>query len=363
MASNKNIYLLTGDPLLKESFIEDLIKKHIPEEAREFNVDTLKGEDITPTSLLQRANTLPLLSPRRLILIKEIEKLKKEEQEKFVKILNQIPPSTILVFSVTNTQEISSEFLRKLKNLAVVRHFAFSHKKEDALRERGEWIKKELEGNGVKITPDALEFLARIPMELHQLRTEIEKLSAFSQGREITLEDVQALVTSTEDVKVYEFTNAFFEGKSMEAFRLLELLLERGDLWTPLVVLQALANQTRLLLQVKILQEAGIPLYKEIRNRGRTESILLNPEEIPSSLRQLLLAGDDNIFQYLQSRQWLGEKLQAQAKKLSKSLLYVILRLLHRLDIEIKSGAPPRERLEWFILWMAGVSPIGERFN
>jgi len=357
MADSKNIYFLTGEDILKEEFIEDLINKHIAKEAREFNVDVLSGGEITASSLLQRANTLPLFSQQRVIIVKEIEKLKKSEQERLAGMLEQIPSSTIFILSATNKEEMSKEFLKRIKKIAVEKDFAFSRRRSDALQERKQWIEKECQKRGGRISPTALEALAEVPMELRQLRNEIEKLCTFAQGRTITLEDVQGIVTNIEDVKAYELTNAVFEGKVVEAMRLLELLMETGDLGTPLFILGAFASQVRLLLQVKILQEEGIPLNRGMRKVGRP----LTQEEILPSIRQLLLEGEDNILQYLQKRPWVGETLEAQARRFSKRSLYVILRLLHRLDQEIKQGADPRQRLEWFIIRVAGVSSPAEK--
>lgn len=361
MASAKNIYLLIGEDILKEEFIEDLISKHIPEEAREFNVDFLSGEEITVLNLIQRANTLPLFSPHRVIIVKGIEKLKRQEQEKLADMLEQIPSSTILVLSATSIKEMSGEFLKKIKGFTEERSFLFPDGKSRALQQRKLWIQQELRKKGGSIEPDALDVLAEAPMELRQLRGEIDKLYTYAQGRTIKLEDVRTVMTATQDVKVYEFTDAVFGGRGVEAMSLLNHLLETGDLWTPLIIVHNLASQARLLLQVKILQDRGIPLLKENRKEGRVKNVLINQEELPSTIKKLLLEGDDNLIQYLQKRYWLGEKLQTQARMLSKSSIYTIIRLLHTLDIEIKQGADPRGRLEWFILKVAGVTSSGGR--
>lgn len=360
MADDKNIYLLTGEDVLKEEFIEDLIGKYIPEETREFNVEILNGEEMDSASLLQRLHSLPLFSHYRVLIVREMEKLKKTEQEKLAKAWRQIPTSTILIISVTNKEGISKGLLERMKDSLIERDFSFSRKRSVALEEKKQWIEQEVRKRGARINPDALETLAQAPMELRQLRNEIEKLCAFVQGGTISLEDVREVMTNVEEVRVYELTNAVFQGKGVEAMRLLDLLLEMGDIWTPLLIIQTFASHVRLLFQAKILQENGIPLLKE-RRKGKVELTSPEPEEIPPQIREVLLEGEENIVQYLQRRPWMGESLSAQARRFSKRALLVILRLLHRLDQEIKQGADPRERLEWFIFRLSKLSPTGEK--
>lgn len=350
MADSKNIYLLTGEELLKERFIEELIDRHVPEEARELNVDYLSGEEITANNLMQRATTLPLFSEHRVIIVKEIEKLKKSEQEKLADVMGQIPSSTILILSANDKEGIKKKLLDKIKDLGIIKNLALPHSRSDALIERKRWIREELKKMGSSIDERALDALVGAPMELRQLRSELEKLATYARGRTITLEDVHTLLTSTQDVKIYQFTNAVFGGNIVEAMRLLDLLLETGDMSTSLILIHSLANQARILLQMKILQEAGVPLAGS-----------LNPEKIPSSVRQMLLEGEESIIQFLQVRHWLLKELSMQAMRFSKGSLHNVLRLLLNLDIEIKLGADPREKLEWFILRVAGTAPVGEK--
>lgn len=358
MASVENIYILTGEEILQEEFIEDLIKKYIPSEAREFNLDFFNGDEISSGSLLQRVTTLPFFSSHRVIIVKYAEKIKKTEQRKLTDILDKIkiPTSTILVFSVTNVEEMNSEFLKKLKDTATVKHFPPFIKKNKAIEERRQWVIRELKKMGVtRIKENALRALVEAPMELRQLRSEIEKLCTYAQGKDITLEDVKAIFTITQDVKIYEFVNAVFERHFSKAIQFLDFLLETGDLFTPLFIIQSLAKQIRLLMEVKILNESGIYLVKEVRKEGRTEIVTVFPAEIPSSSKRLLLEGEDNLRLFLQKRFWLGKSLQTQAYNWSKESLYGMLRLLHKLDIDIKQGADPREKLEWFVLRVSGV--------
>ncbi|MBC7328051.1 DNA polymerase III subunit delta [bacterium] len=349
MADNKNIFLLTGEEVERERFIEELIDKYLPPELREFNLDIFSGGDVSLSEILQKMNTLPFLSQYRVVILKDPEKIPKINSRVIMELLDKNPPTTILVLSLKDKSELplTSKEEAELKQRVIEKNFTLPVRKKDAINAKKEWIIKEVKRKGGEIDKDAASALAELSLDFRQLEEEIEKLLLYAEGKTVTKEDVQTLVTSSEDVKLYELTDAIFEGKDLEAMRYLHSIMETADIWMPLIIIHNLANHTRILIQTKLLQERNIPLTLP-------ERIPPSKGEILNSLRKYLLEGDDNIFQVLKKRGFLAKKWQEQAMRFSKLSLYNILRILHRLDIEIKGGADPWERLEWFIFKVAG---------
>ncbi|MBC7329518.1 DNA polymerase III subunit delta [bacterium] len=351
MADNKNIYILIGEEVLKEGEIEALIKKYAEGEFKEFNLDILKGKETSSTSILQRAHTPPIGAKFRLIVVRDFGALSEGEQKKLAESLETIPRSTILILSVEKKEELSTklrEKLRKLKDFVVEKSTGFKGKKWEMEQQKREWVQKELRKRNIKIAPDALNLLLSLPLDTRQLLIEIEKLSTYAQGDIIRREDVENLVVGTEDIKTYHLVDAVFYKNAPEAMRFLYSLLETGDIWTPLVILHSLVSHTRLLIQTKLLQERGIPLNK------------ISIERAPSEVKDFLLQGNNGIVNYIEKRNWLIKRLEEQAMRFSKRSLYSILRFLHRIDMEIKQGADPKEKLEYFIFKVAGLSPYKE---
>jgi DNA polymerase III delta subunit len=346
MADNKHIYILIGEEVLKESEIESLIKRYAEGEFKEFNLDIFKGKETSAASILQKAQTPPIGAKFRVIVVRDFGALSKGEQEKLAESIERIPHSTILVLSVEKREEIDKklrEKLQKLKDFVAEESKEFKGKRKwEIEQQRREWLQKELRKRDVKIAPDALNLLLSIALDTRQLLTEIEKLSTYAQGNIIRKEDVENLVVGTEDIRTYHLVDAVFNKKAQEAMRFLYSLLETGDIWTPLVILQSLVSHTRLLIQAKLLLERGIPLNK------------ISIERAPSEVKDLLLQGNNGIVNYIEKRNWLVGRLEEQATRFSKKSLYSILRLLQRIDMDIKQGADPKEKLEYFIFKVAG---------
>jgi DNA polymerase III delta subunit len=347
MAANKHIYILIGEEVLKEEEIESLIKKYAEGEFKDFNLDILKGKETSAASILQKAQTPPIGAKFRVIVVRDFGALSKGEQEKLAKSLEKIPRSTILILSVEKREEIDKklrEKLQKLKDFVAEKSIGFAGRKWEIEQQKREWIQKELRKRDIKIAPDALNLLLSIALDTRQLLTEIEKLSTYAQGNIIRKEDVENLVVGTEDIRTYQLVDAVFDKNGQEAMKFLYSLLETGDIWTPLVILHSLSAHTRLLIQAKLLQERGIPLNK------------ISIERAPSEVKEFLLQGNNGIVSYIERRNWLVKRLEEQAMRFSKRSLYSLLRLLQKIDMDIKQGADPKEKLEYFIFKVVEVS-------
>jgi DNA polymerase-3 subunit delta len=345
MADIKHIYLLIGEEILKEDEIESLINKYAKGEFKDFNLDILRGREASSALILQKANMFPVMSKFRVILVRDFGDVPEGEQRKLAESLEKIPPFTILILSVEKKEELSKELrekLQKLKDFVVEKSTGFKGKKWEIEQQKREWVQKELRKRDIKIAPDALNLLLSIPLDTRQLLREIEKLSTYAQGNIIRREDVENLVVGTEDIRTYHLVDAVFNKNGQEAMKFLYSLLETGDIWTPLIVLHSLSAHTRLLIQAKLLQEKGIPLNKIAIERTQDE------------IKGFLLQGNNGIVNYIERRNWLVKKLEEQAMRFSKRSLYSILRLLQRIDMDIKQGADPKERLEYFIFKVAG---------
>ena len=342
MADDKHIYLLIGEEVLKEEEIESLIKRYAEGEFKEFNLDIFKGKETSAASILQKAQTPPIGAKFRVVVVRDFGALSEREQKKLAESIEKIPHSTILILSVEKREEIDKKLREKLKDFVAEKSIEFVGNKWKIEQQRREWLQKELRKRDVKIAPDALNLLLSIPLDTRQLLTEIEKLSTYALGNIIKREDVENLVAGREDIRTYHLVEAVFYRNPQESMRFLYSLLETGDIWTPLVILQSLAAHTRLLIQAKILQEKGIPLNK------------ISIEKAPNEVKDLLLQGDNGIVGYIEKRNWLIKRLEEQARRFSKRSLYSILRFLQRIDMDIKQGADPKEKLEYFIFKVAG---------
>ncbi len=154
--------------------------------------------------------------------------------------LQNLPPTTILIF--LEQEDVTPErnaFLRALSSMGVV------HRPEQP-REQGvpRWIRERCQEWGVGIRPDAAARLANlIGPNLGLLLGEVEKLALFTSGRDITIDDVDALVGERSETKVWDLVDAAVEGRTGDATAALRRLLDEGE--PPQGLLALIARELR----------------------------------------------------------------------------------------------------------------------
>ncbi|WP_197066524.1 DNA polymerase III subunit delta [Beduini massiliensis] len=104
------------------------------------------------------------------------------------------------------------------------------------------------------IDDEALEFmLSRLPNDLMMISSEVEKLCLYSQH--ITLEDVRAVVSKPLEENAFELVSAIMKKDQQKAVQIYKDLMVNNEEPVKLIVL--IANQMRLLMQVKTLDRKG----------------------------------------------------------------------------------------------------------
>jgi len=98
---------------------------------------------------------------------------------------------------------------------------------------------------------------ALVGNDLRLLDQEIEKLLLYAEGRQVTSQDVQTLVSLARQASIFELVDCVGRRQTDRALHLLHRLLEEGE--APLYLLTMLARQVRILIQVSELRSQGVP--------------------------------------------------------------------------------------------------------
>ena len=100
------LYLVLGDDDQEKAEVADAFERVIDEGLRAFNVDRFDGSEVTLGRILEAAQTLPMIAPRRLVIVQRLERClmaKREsptataEQEAFDAYLESPYPHATLV--------------------------------------------------------------------------------------------------------------------------------------------------------------------------------------------------------------------------------------------------------------------------
>ncbi len=317
------VWLLAGsETALKEEFLNSLKASIFNNKTAAADYDFFHAQEITQlSSVINSAYTHPLVSSKRLIIIKNIEQLKEADKELLLKYTNQPSLSTILVLD-TSLNDLRGEFWQKLSQRAKVSYF-----KPKQGREVSDWILNEAKKEGKIISlPTVMLLENKIGPDLTALKKTIGQLSLYAYPKkEITKEDVELLVGKDYLNGTFDLLRAL---NKKEVAKTIEIL---NELWSENKsapeILGLLAWHFRRLLKVKELMQNKISKYDlagqlNIKNNYQLEMILKDAQAFTiSRLRQIfkLLAQADlslrghrglekNILEFLLIKICQGEK-------------------------------------------------------
>lgn len=220
------LYLLVGDEsfLVQEAF--QLIKKKTVEESiADFNVDVFDAGD-TPTDRVRDAvETLPMMSPRRFVGLRGVERLKDKDWEVLYPLIDNPLDTSTFVLTCDQLDKRKKPF-KKLGETGVVVEL-----KRPYENQLGDWIDYLAHRHELKVTRDASAMLRQfVGTNLSELNSEILKLKDFISPRtQVIAEDVMQSVAQSRIDRIFDLTDAIGRRDRAQALVCLANLLEQGQ--------------------------------------------------------------------------------------------------------------------------------------
>lgn len=257
----KNIYLLCGEEAYLRNQYKKRLKDALVTEGDTMNYSYYEGKDINPRAVIDMAETLPFFADRRVILIENSGFLKNKCEE-LADYMSGISETTCIIFAETEIDKRGRLYKEVKKHGRVVE---FGVQKEDTLMK---WILGILKKEGKNITRETLQaFLTKTGSDMQIIKNELEKLIAYTDGREvITTEDVEQVCITQTTNKIFDMINAVAEGKQKRALELYEDLLALKE--PPMRILFLIARQFNQLYQLKLLEKEGVPSGEIAKTAG-----------------------------------------------------------------------------------------------
>jgi DNA polymerase-3 subunit delta len=304
-------YLLLGaEALLREEALAALRTAVLGPGPADFDLDRLDGEGVTPSGLVDAVRTLPVVAPRRLVILREPEPRASGRGvgEALALLLPQLGSGATVLVVVAEKADARMRWVKAFPADAVLR--CDPPRSE---RELLAFVRDEARRNGVTLGPGVAELLAeRVGPQLLLLRRELEKLALLAPaGGSVGRAEVAAGTPLLAAEPVWDLTDAIGEGRTAEALRLLARLLAAGT--APPLLLGSLASHFRRLLR--------------LRSGGSVQA--------PPFVRR---------------------KLDQQARRYGPRRLGACLRAIHETDLALKGAGhvPPELALERLVLGLVG---------
>jgi len=311
------IVLEGTDSYLREMCHDRIIEAFVPAGTRDWAVARVSAREAGWDEILQRAQTLPMLAPRQVIIVEgaeSVEKLVDKSRDQVLQALTDYfaspAPFTVLLLEAASLDG-RQKFGKLLSEKALIVKLTIGGESAVALASQ---MAKDL---GVEIDREAAVFLVEIVNgEPARMRIELEKLAAYVQGAEsIRITDVRAIVVAARKNTVWQLADMLADRKRDAALAFLDNLLREGE--QPIGIVGALAWLYR-----KLIEARGLPAHA----RG------------PQAARQLGMRPDA------------AENAVRQAYRIPKKELLAGLVALAEADSQLKSSNPdPRAFMEFLV--------------
>lgn len=266
------VYLFYGEETyLRDKYIQKFMAL-IPEEVRDFNMDIIDARETDIGSIVNLASTLPFMSERRLVIVRNAEIFKSRKKsgaedkgdsktdsktekvnpadEVLLRYLEDPPVTTCLIFCSDSIDKKRKTYKSLEKNGQVVE---FTPLKGQQLNE---WIDRRARNLGKIIEPVGMaSLITAAGNNLWQLNAELEKLSCYARTEKITAADVEVMVSKTSEFSIFELVDAIAERNRANAIKMAREMVFLGE---PVIkILFMIARQFRLLLLTKTLLQQG----------------------------------------------------------------------------------------------------------
>jgi DNA polymerase III subunit delta len=268
------LYLFVGEEQYLQARALRLLYGTVDEALRVFNVSAFSigsdngfGSKTTAAMVVDAANQMPMMSARRVVVVRDFDKIKEDEQELILAYVKRPASTTTMVF-----QAVAPDKRRRLTTALVKSCSVVTFELLDEGRAK-RWAEARLKQRGCSIEPAALGLLiGLVGTGLTRLGNELEKLAAYADGGPITSAAVQELVPRAREHTSWELWDAVNARDRKRALKLMQRLLDDGD---ALPILGSLASLYRRLLTGKQLSEGGASVQDIKKATGQWSDIFL----------------------------------------------------------------------------------------
>jgi DNA polymerase-3 subunit delta len=227
--------MLVGTDPVERAAVAAEFADMVEEDLRPFNVERLHGGEVKVDDLVDVAHTLPMMAPRRIVIVADAERLlvpKREsaaaeaEQERLEAFIQNAPQHATVVF-VCGALDLRRRAVKLLIKQAQVVDCGTIESAADAEM----WVKTRAARERIAIDPAAVRALvSRVGLDLTRLRAGLERVSLYAMGQPaITVDDVkEAVAPGPEMQEDFGIANAIKRNDVRVALKELSLALENG---------------------------------------------------------------------------------------------------------------------------------------
>ncbi len=317
------VYFLYGpEDFLIEEEIERLLRQTLSPKERGFNFHVFSGEENSGREILQTAQTLPMFSSYRFVLVREADHFDGENIEILLPYLRDPSPTTCLVLR-GQTLGPWKKYQKELEKKGKVIEYP---------RLRGKnllsWVRRRMEEKGKMLSEEAANYLIEVLGDhLQDLDNGLEKIYLAAGSRKaIELSDVEGIPSELKVSTIFDLTEAIGQQNIKKAFLILQRALESKSI--PFKKDEPFPQR----------KDDPLPLLVDMMSKHYWN--IWRAKEIAASRKSL-----EEMAQVLRMQIWNVKKLVEQGRNFSIDSLQEGILKCHQTDLALKKGKGPKNLL------------------
>ncbi len=287
-------------------------------EVEQADVTEADGTKVAPAELLDWCFAIPFMSSKRIVVVRKLfehleqirfsapSKETREFKKKFTdwqkneKRMELVPPTTELLFAEQTKIKDNHPLKRLFGNVLEVELYDVPRSQKLV-----EWVAARFHHHGAKADRAVAQRLAElIGGKIRLLDSEIAKLATHADDRQVTVDDVDMLVSSARDANIFQVVDAVIEGRVGQAMTGFQKMLEEGETFAGLLA----------------------RLTAQLRRIALTSEMLRNREPQTAIAEKLNIKYDFILRRTLTQARKTGSKVLGGFEK------------LHEIDLAVKTG-------------------------
>lgn len=245
---SENYLIIGDDEYIKEAEERKLKDKFLSSGEVDLNYSVCGSGDIAKA--MDSLETMPFLADKRVVVIKDAQDLPEKDLETLLSYLDKPSKSSVLILSAGSSFK-KDKYYRKLSgSLKEIK----ADKPDEATIKK--WIHSFFKKQNIDISPQAVDLIVELKgTDTPSVKTELEKLAAFSAGGKIEIGHVEEIVGRSVTESVFKLVDAINAKDAKWVFRVL------GDLYDqkkqPPEIIGYLSWYIRIMQKIALLSGRG----------------------------------------------------------------------------------------------------------
>lgn len=253
------VYLIYGSEQMFVSRYTKLLCEAVAgKNPSDFNYHTFSG-GINLDDFAAALQIVPFMSEHNCVVASDIyfDNMNKDELDRFKEITSQSYDGTVLIISMptytpSKNKAAFTALVKRAEKLGAVCEL---NKLNQMTLEK--YVAKWANENGKLISHiNAAKIISNCGDDLNLLKNEVDKISAYAKGEEITLEDIEKLCTVNLESKIFALSDAVLNTNSDKAFAVLDQLFYQHE--EPVMMLYVLSAAYIDAYRIRVADECGV---------------------------------------------------------------------------------------------------------